>query len=57
MAFQNLASQNTPLIESLVEKRHEMASILGFSSYSEYTLQKKMAKNPSTVQKFEEDLT
>ena len=38
MAFQNLASQNTPLIESLVEKRHEMASILGFSSYSEYTL-------------------
>jgi Zn-dependent oligopeptidase len=56
-AYQNLASQNTPLIEQLVQKRHEMALILGFSSYSEYTLQRKMARNPETVQKFEEDLT
>jgi Zn-dependent oligopeptidase len=36
--------------------RHEYSIILGYSSYSQYTLERKMAKNPETVQHFEEDL-
>ena len=56
-AYSNLARQNTPIIEGIVAKRNEMASLLGFSSYSEYTLKRKMAKNPQTVQTFEQDLT
>lgn len=48
---------NEHLVEELVAKRHEMALMLGHASYSEYTLLKKMAKNPINVQKFEEDLT
>ena len=33
-----------------------MSVLLGYSSFSQYTLEKKMAKNPETVQTFEEDL-
>ena len=55
-AYGNRAKANTPLIERIVELRHEMSLLLGYSSFSQYTLEKKMAKNPETVQKFEEDL-
>ena len=48
---------NSHIVEDIVAKRHEMALMLGHSSFSEYTLQKKMAKSPVNVQKFEEDLT
>lgn len=48
---------NSHIVEEIVSKRHEMALMLGHSSFSEYTLQKKMAKSPINVQKFEEDLT
>jgi Zn-dependent oligopeptidase len=48
---------NSKIVEEIVAKRHEMALMLGHASYSEYTLMKKMAKNPITVQSFEEDLT
>jgi thimet oligopeptidase len=48
---------NSHIVEDIVAKRHEMALLLGHSSYSQYTLMKKMAKNPMNVQKFEEDLT
>jgi len=52
---QNKAS-NVPLIEQLVQKRQEEALLLGYSSYSEMVLEGKMAKNPATVQKFEDSL-
>jgi len=48
---------NSHIVEDLVAKRHEMALMLGHSSFSEYTLQKKMAKNTRNVEKFEEGLT
>ena len=40
----------------MVALKHEMALLLGYSSYSEYILKIMMAKDPQTVQKFEEDL-
>lgn len=48
---------NSHIVEDIVAKRHEMALMLGHPSYSAYTLQKKMAKNPMNVEKFEQDLT
>ena len=48
---------NVPLLEELVMKRHQLAVSLGFESISEYILSIRMAKNPKTVQTFEEDLT
>ena len=41
--------QNIPLVEDLVAKRHELAQLLGYSSYSEYTLAIRMAKTPINV--------
>lgn len=40
---------NSHIVEDIVAKRHEMALMLGHASYSEYTLMKKMAKNPINV--------
>lgn len=41
--------QNVPLLEELVAKRHEVAQLLGYSSYSEYILSIRMAKTPMNV--------
>ena len=46
-------TENVPLLEDLVSKRHELAVKLGFSSYSEYILSIRMAKNTMNVQNFE----
>lgn len=48
--------ENVPILDKLVQLRHEMALVLGYSSYSEMVLENKMAKDPITVQKFEDDL-
>lgn len=55
-AYNNRASANTPIIEKIIQLRHEYALLLGYNSYSQYTLERKMAKTPETVQTFEEDL-
>ena len=41
--------KNIPLFESLIQKRTELALLLGYSSYSEYALNGLMAKDPLTV--------
>lgn len=40
-----------------MQKRHLLAEELGFSSFAEYILSKRMAKTPGTVKTFLEDLT
>ena len=47
---------NVPIIDKLVQLRQEEALILGYSSYSEMVLEGRMAKNPATVQNFEDGL-
>lgn len=49
-------TENIPLLEDLVAKRHELAVKLGFTSYSEYILSIRMAKTPMNVQNFEQGL-
>ncbi len=47
---------NRPLMERLLELRHELAQLLGFANYAELSLAKKMAKRPVQVMDFLNDL-
>jgi oligopeptidase A len=47
---------NTPLIAEIVALRREMARLLGFASYAEYSLEAKMADSPLQVMQFLRDL-
>ena len=51
-----LKEKNIPLLETLVQKRQELAQILNFTSYSQMTLTGMMAKTIENVQHFHEDL-
>ena len=48
---------NQSYLEELAEKRHEFALCLGYSSYSEFILEIRMAQKAINVQNFEEKLT
>ena len=47
---------NTPLITEILELRREMARLLGFENYAEYSLTPKMAETPQQVLQFLEEL-
>ncbi len=47
---------NRPLMERLLELRHELAELLGFANFAELSLAKKMAKRPAQVMDFLNDL-
>lgn len=51
-----LKDKNIPVLEKLVQKRYQESVLLGYDSYSEKVLEDHMAKNPSVVQDFENDL-
>lgn len=40
---------NTPLIKRITEVRLEIAKLLGYKTYAEYSLEKTMAENPTNV--------
>jgi len=48
---------NTPLISEIVQLRQEMARLLGFNNYAEYSLEPKMAESPRQVIDFLEQLS
>ena len=55
--YQNRATpDNLQVLQDLLKKRREMAQLLGYSTYSEYRLEDRMAKNPETVWNFENNL-
>ncbi|WP_321376039.1 M3 family metallopeptidase [uncultured Draconibacterium sp.] len=55
--YNNRASyKNLVILDSLVQKRYELAKIIGFESYAQYNLFPKMAKDPVTVWIFINDL-
>jgi thimet oligopeptidase len=57
MHYNNRAyPKNISVLDSLLYYRQKMADQLGFKSYAEYALVDKMAKNPTTVWAFENDL-
>ncbi|WP_299231554.1 oligopeptidase A [uncultured Halomonas sp.] len=47
---------NAPLMEEILALRHELARLLGFATYADYSLETKMAESPAEVQGFLEDL-
>jgi len=47
---------NTPLIEEILKLRREMAQLLGFANYAEYSLTPKMAESPQQVLEFLDEL-
>jgi len=47
---------NTPLIREIVRLRRELAQLLGFANYAEYSLEPKMADSPPQVLEFLEEL-
>lgn len=47
---------NLPIMEKLLQLRHELAQLLGFANYAELSLAKKMAKNTAQVVDFLNDL-
>lgn len=47
---------NTPVMEEILKTRHELASLLGFNNFAEYSLATKMAESPKRVMGFLTDL-
>ncbi|MDR5902689.1 oligopeptidase A [Halomonas icarae] len=47
---------NAPLMEEILALRHELARLLGFATYADYSLETKMAESPTEAQGFLEDL-
>ncbi len=48
---------NSPVMEDILHIRHEMATLLGFNNYAEYSLATKMAKQPQEVLAFLTELS
>ena len=48
--------ENLNILDKIISKRRQMAKMLGYSSYAEYTIEEGMAKTPAAVWKFENDL-
>jgi oligopeptidase A len=55
-AYTTRAPQNGDIIDELMVLRQEMARLLGFESYSEFSLASKMAPDTKTVLKFLDNL-
>ncbi len=47
---------NAPIMEEILALRHELAGLLGFATYADYSLATKMADSPRQVLDFLEDL-
>ena len=47
---------NAPIMDEILKLRHEKALLVGFKNYAEYSLARKMAKDPNEVIKFLQDL-
>jgi len=54
--FGNAKLDNTALITEIVSLRREMAQLLGFSNFAEYSLEAKMADTPAQVLQFLREL-
>lgn len=54
--FGNAELDNTPLIAEIVKLRHELAQLLDFNNYAEYSLEPKMAESPKQVMDFLNEL-
>jgi thimet oligopeptidase len=44
--------KNEPVLKDMLEKRYELAKLLGYSNYAEYITEDKMVKTPEAAQEF-----
>lgn len=56
VTFNNKCQGNVKLLEEAIELRRECALLLGYSNHAEYQLEDRLAKNPTLVIRFENDL-
>lgn len=49
-------AENTPILEELINLRQKMADLLGYPTHASYVLEMRMAKDPTSVTKFLEEL-
>ena len=50
------ADKNLDILNNLVQKRYQLAQVMGYETYADYNLVPKMAKDPETVWSFINDL-
>ncbi|HAN78886.1 MAG TPA: hypothetical protein DCQ31_14550, partial [Bacteroidales bacterium] len=56
--FMNRAAEkNLSLVDEMIRLRYDLAQLLGYKSYAEYTVENRMSKTPQTVWNFETELT
>eukprot|EP00744_Colponema_vietnamica_P010475 GILI01014804.1.p1 GENE.GILI01014804.1~~GILI01014804.1.p1 ORF type:complete len:581 (-),score=171.58 GILI01014804.1:53-1672(-) len=56
-AFENRAfPSNLEVLKDVIRARHQLSTVLGYSSFSAYNLENKMIKTPANAAKFIEDL-
>ncbi|KAK4049917.1 metalloendopeptidase [Microbotryomycetes sp. JL221] len=56
MGYEGKTSQNTPLLQEIVKLRQQAAELLGYKNHAEFILEIKMAKTPTQVMEFLNDL-
>lgn len=49
--------KNTAVLIKTITLRKQMANLLGYKTYAQYSIEERMAKTPETVWSFEEELT
>ncbi len=50
--YLNRGHKNGPILQSMIEKRHELARILGYNSYADYVAEDKMIKESKSIHSF-----
>jgi oligopeptidase A len=55
-AYTTRAPQNAEIIDKILQLRHEMATLLGFKNYAQYSLASKMAPSEEKVSAFLQEL-
>lgn len=50
--YLNRGQKNGPVLKDLIQKRHELAQLLGYRSYAQYVAEDKMIKTPESIHSF-----
>lgn len=50
--YLNRGEKNGPILKSLLEKRHELANLLGYKNYADYVVEEKMMKHGDAILPF-----
>jgi thimet oligopeptidase len=57
-AFHNRAyPKNLPVLDALLQKRHELAGLVGYASWAAYSMDNKMIRTPAAAHQFVDEIT